>query len=186
MKETTSQHVENKKTIVLGAGCFWCVEAIFELVRGVTEIEVGYSGGDPMRANYKEVCQGDTNHVEVVKVSFDANDISVLDLLRIFFVSHDPTTLNQQGNDVGTQYRSVIFYADDEQKKAAQEVLAEMQGLYHGKIVTAIEPLTNYFIAEDYHRKYFKNNPEQGYCRIVIAPKVQKFRAKFQHLLRES
>lgn len=186
MTETKSEDGEKTEAIVLGAGCFWCVEAIFELVRGVTEIEVGYSGGDPDRANYKDVCQGDTNHVEVVKVSYDPKQISIVDILRIFFVSHDPTTLNQQGNDVGTQYRSVIFFADEMQQKAALDVFAEMQELYDGKIVTAIEPLKNYFLAEDYHREYFKNNPEQGYCRVVIAPKVQKFRAKFQHLLRQN
>lgn len=185
---TKSNHMDQPTTqkVVLGAGCFWCVDAIFRMIKGVQDISVGYSGGEPQTANYKDVCQGNSGHVEVVRIEFDSDMVSLRDLLRVFFVSHDPTTLNRQGNDVGAQYRSVIFYEDDQQRDIALEVLAEAQTIYEDPIVTAVESLKNYFRAEDYHHAYFEKNPDQGYCRIVIAPKVKKFREKFSHLLQDS
>ena len=167
--------------ITLGGGCFWCLEAVYRETEGVESAVSGYMGGASAKPTYAAVCSGTTGHVEVVQVTFDPAVISVRDLLEIFFVIHDPTTLNYQGNDHGTQYRSVIFYHSAEQKQAAEEMIAELtkENAYGRPIVTAIEPASTFYPAEDYHQDYFTNNPNQPYCSYVVAPKVQKFRAKF-------
>ena len=174
-------------TATVGAGCFWCVEAIFQDLKGVEKVEVGYSGGKIKAPTYKMVCAGGTGHVEVARIYFNPDIISYETLIDIFFHTHDPTTLNRQGADVGDQYRSVIFYHNDEQKEIAERVLAatDSSDLWSDPIVTSIEPLTNYWKAEDYHQNYFNENPDQGYCSVVIAPKVAKFRKKYKHLLKE-
>ena len=170
---------------VFGAGCFWCVEAIFKSLKGISAVESGYSGGRSTNPTYEEVCRGDSQHVEVVKIEFDADVISYEVLLKAFWASHDPTTLNQQGADVGTQYRSVVFYQSEAQKAAAFSEIEIAQNSWKNKIVTAIEPLTNYYSAEDYHQNYFSQNLEQGYCKMVIAPKIAAFRKKFPLLLKD-
>jgi peptide methionine sulfoxide reductase msrA/msrB len=188
LPEVLSAKAEIKlDTATLGAGCFWCVDAIFRELKGVHKVEVGYSGGKINAPTYKMVCAGGTGHVEVARIWFDPSVISYEQLLDIFFHTHDPTSLNRQGNDVGDQYRSVIFYHNEAQKIMAEKVLAatDSSGLWDDKIVTAIEPLKNYFQAEDYHQNYFNQNKEQGYCSVVIAPKVQKFRKKYKDLLKE-
>ncbi|WPB58488.1 peptide-methionine (S)-S-oxide reductase MsrA [Xylophilus sp. GOD-11R] len=176
----------NVETIVLGGGCFWCTEAVYLEVTGVVAVESGYSNGDqPRQPSYQDVCTGDTGYVEVVRLQFDPELISLREILEIFFVVHDPTTLNRQGNDVGTQYRSGIYYARDEQKQVAESVIAEMvaSGVYRSPIVTEVTPLADYWPAEAYHQNYFANHPGQGYCAAVVAPKVQKFRKTFlQHV----
>lgn len=170
----------------LGAGCFWCVEAIFQDLKGVQSVESGYAGGKIKNPTYKEICSGLTGHAEVVRILFDPSVISFADILRIFFVVHDPTTLNRQGNDVGTQYRSVILYHSDTQLAEAQKVITEIDAkrIYDENIVTTLEPLNNYYPAEQYHQNYFNDNPTQPYCRAIIAPKVQKFRAHYIDLLK--
>lgn len=168
-----------------GSGCFWCSEAMFKSLRGVVQVDPGYSGGHTTNPTYEEVCTDTTGHAEVVQVTFNPEQISYEQLVQIFFSSHDPTTLNRQGNDIGTQYRSVIFYHDPEQKTIAERVLKEVTPLWDDPIVTEISPLENFYPAEDYHRDYFANHPEQAYCKAVVAPKVAKFRSKFVHLLQE-
>ncbi len=182
----TTHHAQTKEMITIGGGCFWCTEAIFEELKGVEKVESGYSGGKSANPTYKEVCSGATGHAEVIEITFDPKVISVKDLLKVFFVTHDPTTLNRQGNDVGTQYRSVIFYRDDAQKKAAQDVVKEItaEKIWDNPIVTELAPFTAFYKAEDYHQGYFQANPQQGYCRAVIAPKVAKFREKFRDKLK--
>ena len=172
------------ETIVLGGGCFWCTEAVFVGVKGITDVESGYSNGHAMRPTYEQVCAGDTGHNEVVKLVFDPAQISLREILEIFFVIHDPTTLNRQGNDRGTQYRSGIYYASPEQAATAQSVIDEMRdsGVYSSPIVTEVALLTNYSAAEDYHQDFFARNPNQGYCMAVAAPKVAKFRKTFARL----
>jgi len=170
----------NTQAITLGGGCFWCTEAVYELVDGVTAVESGYSNGHVKQPSYAQVCDGDTGHNEVVRVSFDADRISLREVLEIFFVIHDPTTLNRQGNDAGTQYRSGIYLHDAAQEPVAREVLAEVNELNRGRVVTELEMLDNYWRAEDYHQHYFANHPGQGYCAMVVAPKVEKFRRTFQ------
>jgi peptide-methionine (S)-S-oxide reductase len=169
------------EVITLGGGCFWCLEAVYRETAGVESAVSGYMGGASPNPTYKQVCSGTTGHVEVVQVTFDPSVISLRDILEIFFVIHDPTTLNSQGNDHGTQYRSVIFYHSPEQRAAAEEIVAELtrENAYGRPIVTALEPATTFYRAEDYHQDYFVNNPNQPYCAYVVAPKVQKFRAKF-------
>ena len=176
------------ETATFGAGCFWCVEAIFELVEGVELVESGYSGGHVENPSYKEVTRGKTGHVEVARVKYDPEVVSYEVLLEVFWHSHDPTTLNRQGNDVGEQYRSVIYYHNDEQKKMVEASLkkTEKAGLWKDPIVTTIEPLKNYYVAENYHQNYFENNPNAGYCSYVIAPKIKKFKKEFKHLLKSS
>lgn len=171
-----------------GAGCFWCVEAVFELVKGVEHVESGYSGGNVENPSYKEVTSGRSGHVEVARIHFDPSAISYEQLLEVLWHSHDPTTLNQQGADKGTQYRSAIFYHNEEQKKigAASLKKTDKSGLWKDPIVTTIEPLTNYYVAENYHQNYFENNPNAGYCSYVIAPKIKKFKKEFKHLLKSS
>ncbi|MCR5883341.1 peptide-methionine (S)-S-oxide reductase MsrA [Rhizobacter sp. J219] len=168
-------------TITLGGGCFWCTEAVYERVSGVVAVESGYSNGHVINPSYEQVCTGNTGHNEVVRVSFDPDQISLRELLEIFFVVHDPTTLNRQGNDVGTQYRSGIYVNSPEQEKVAREVIAEMaaSNTYRSPIVTEVLPLANYSRAEDYHQHYFAQHPNQGYCAFVVAPKVEKFRKTF-------
>ena len=172
------------KTATLGGGCFWCLEAVYDEMKGVEHVESGYSGGHVDNPSYKAVCTGSTGHAEVVQVTYDTDVISYEDLLNVFFTIHDPTTLNRQGADVGTQYRSVIFYHDDEQKQLAEQKIQQLEdeGVWDG-IVTEVEPLEDYYPAEDYHQDYFQNNPNAGYCQVVVAPKVNKFRQKFtKHL----
>jgi peptide-methionine (S)-S-oxide reductase len=171
-------------TITLGGGCFWCTEAVFVAVKGITDVESGYSNGHVVAPTYEQVCEGDTGHNEVVKLEYDPAVISTRDILEIFFVIHDPTTLNRQGNDQGTQYRSGIYFSTPEQQKTAQEIIAEMthEGVYSSRIVTEVLPLSNYSTAEAYHQDFFARNPGQGYCMAVAAPKVAKFRKTFARL----
>jgi peptide-methionine (S)-S-oxide reductase len=169
------------ETIVLGGGCFWCTEAVFDRVQGVVDVESGYSNGQTLNPSYEQICTGRTGHAEVVKVTFDPAEISLHVFLDIFFVVHDPTTLNRQGNDVGTQYRSGIYYLDPAQKQIAEDVMREIgeSKAYRSPIVTEVEPLANYSAAEAYHQDYFLNNPNQGYCAFVVGPKVEKFQKTF-------
>jgi peptide-methionine (S)-S-oxide reductase len=167
------------QSITLGGGCFWCLEAVYEMVDGVTAVESGYSNGHVINPSYEQVCGGDTGHVEVVKVRFDADVIPLADVLEIFFHIHDPTTKNRQGNDVGTQYRSGIYFENAEQERVAREVWATANAAHGGKLVTEIQPLANYSKAEGYHQHYFARNPGQGYCAFVVAPKVEKFKKTF-------
>ena len=168
-------------SIVLGGGCFWCTEAVFDKVRGVVDVESGYSNGQALNPSYEQVCTGRTGHNEVVRVTFDPAQITLREIFEIFFVIHDPTTLNRQGNDAGTQYRSGIYYTDDAQKQVAGDVIREMveSRTYTSPIVTEVVPLANYSTAEAYHQDYFLNNPNQGYCAFVVGPKVEKFRKTF-------
>jgi peptide-methionine (S)-S-oxide reductase len=163
----------------LAGGCFWCLEAVYEQVDGVEAVESGYSNGQVERPSYEQVCRGDTGHAEVVRVSFDPQRISYREILEIFFAIHDPTTLNRQGNDVGPQYRSGIYFESPEQQRVAQEVIAEANEAHRGRVVTELEPLRNYWRAEDYHQHYYANHPDQGYCAFVVGPKVEKFRKTF-------
>jgi peptide-methionine (S)-S-oxide reductase len=172
------------QTITLGGGCFWCTEAVYELVDGVTAVESGYCNGHVLNPSYEQVCGGNTGHAEVVQVSFDADIISLREVLEIFFHIHDATTLNRQGNDVGAQYRSGIYFVGAEQEAVAREVLAEANAAQGGRVVTEIKPLDNYSKAEAYHQHYFANHPGQGYCAFVVAPKVEKFRKTFKARLR--
>ena len=172
--------------ITLGGGCFWCTEAVYEQVDGVTAVESGYSDGQTLNPSYEQVCGGDTGHNEVVRVSFDNQRITLREVLEIFFHVHDPTTLNRQGNDVGTQYRSGIYFNGSEQERVAREVLAEANAANKGRVVTEIKTLANYSRAEDYHQHYFANHPEQGYCAFVVAPKVEKFRRTFAARLKKA
>jgi peptide-methionine (S)-S-oxide reductase len=169
-----------EETITLGGGCFWCTEAVYEQVDGVLAVESGYTNGHVRNPSYAQVCDGDTGHAEVVKVRFDADRISLREVLEIFFVVHDPTTLNRQGNDVGTQYRSGIYWHDESQLAVAREVLDEANREHGGRVVTELKQLDNYWRAEDYHQHYFANHPDAGYCAFVVAPKVEKFRRTFK------
>ena len=171
-------------TITLGGGCFWCLEAVYERVRGVTAVESGYSNGQVHQPTYQQVCTGTTGHAEVVRVSFDPAQIGLREILEIFFVVHDPTTLNRQGNDVGSQYRSGIYFHDAEQQRVAREVIAEVNEHHRGRVVTELLAEANYSRAEDYHQHYFANHPGQGYCAFVVAPKVEKFRQTFASRVR--
>jgi peptide-methionine (S)-S-oxide reductase len=168
----------------LGGGCFWCLEAIYEDLRGVEKVESGYSGGTVPNPTYRQVCSGTTGHAEVVQVTFDPDVVSFREILEVFFTIHDPTTLNRQGADVGTQYRSAIFYHDEEQRRVAEEVIAELEGLWPDPIVTEVTPFDAYYGAEDYHQEYYRNNSYQPYCQVVIAPKVSKFRARYLEKLK--
>jgi peptide-methionine (S)-S-oxide reductase len=176
--------MSNLQSITLGGGCFWCLEAVYELVEGVTAVESGYSNGHVLNPSYEQVCGGDTGHVEVVKVTFDADVIALREVLEIFFHIHDPTTLNRQGNDVGPQYRSGIYVTDAAQEAVAREVLAEANAAHGHRVVTELKPLANYSKAEAYHQHYFARNPGQGYCAFVVGPKVEKFRKTFKARLK--
>ena len=169
------------ETATLAGGCFWCLEAVYEILRGVTAVQSGYTGGARPDPTYEAVCSGTTGHAEAVQVTFDPAEISYRDLLDVFFTIHDPTTLNRQGADIGTQYRSAIFTHSEEQRAAAQDAIAQLTGqrLWDDPIVTEVVPLEVFYPAEAYHDQYFRRNPEAGYCRVVVAPKVAKARSKF-------
>lgn len=171
-------------TITLGGGCFWCLEAVYERVIGVTGVESGYCNGAVKNPTYEQVCSGTTGHAEVVRVSFDPQQTTLREVLEIFFVIHDPTTLNRQGNDAGTQYRSGIYFRNADQEASAREVLAEVNARHNGRAVTELLPEQNYSRAEDYHQHYFANHPNQGYCAMVVAPKVDKFKKTFLEKVR--
>lgn len=174
------------QTITLGGGCFWCTEAVFDRVRGVSEVQSGYSNGHTVNPSYEQVCTGKTGHNEVVRVTFDPDVISLQEILQIFFATHDPTTLNRQGNDVGTQYRSGIYFHTPEQQQIAKDMLEGMErdGIFANPITTEVLPVSNYSDAEDYHDDYYARNPHQGYCSAVVGPKVDKFRKTFVKFLK--
>jgi peptide-methionine (S)-S-oxide reductase len=173
------------KVATLGGGCFWCLEAVYQQVKGVLHVESGYAGGNTLNPDYESVCSGQTGHAEVVQVAYDSSQINYQQLLEIFFAIHDPTTLNRQGHDVGTQYRSVIYYHDDEQQSVAEQVIARLERdhIFDAPIVTELSSLPVYYKAEDYHQNYFIQHPHQGYCAFVVSPKVSKFRQQFSGLL---
>lgn len=172
-----NQQIESIAT--LGGGCFWCTEAVFQQIRGIVKVESGYSGGQVHQPTYEQICTGKTGHAEVVRLAFDPAVISYTDILDIFFTIHDPTTLNRQGADSGTQYRSVIFYHDETQKLVAQEAIKKMSTIWDDPIVTELSSAPQFYIAEDYHQNYYRQHPEQGYCSFVVAPKVAKARKLF-------
>ena len=174
---------EEIQTITLAGGCFWCVEAVFEQLRGVVDVQSGYGNGHAPAPTYEAVCSGSTGHAEVVRVRFDPRRLALEDVLQVFFATHDPTTRNRQGADVGTQYRSGIYYGDESQRQVIERVLAEANHELGGQVVTEVEPLANYSPAEPYHQHYFANNPSQGYCAAVIGPKLEKFRRVFKDKL---
>ena len=176
----------SQEVATLGSGCFWCTEAVFSDLKGVVKVESGYSGGTVANPSYEQVCTGRTGHAEVAQITFDPEVISYKEILEVFFTVHDPTTLNRQGGDVGTQYRSVIFYHNNEQRAVAEQVIKEITGagIWDAPIVTQVEPLKAFYKAEDYHQQYFENNPRQPYCQIVIAPKVRKFREHYRERLK--
>lgn len=167
------------ETATLGGGCFWCLEAVYQELRGILRVESGYTGGHVANPSYEQVCDGNTGHAEVVRLEFDPAQVSYREILEIFFTIHDPTTLNRQGNDVGTQYRSVIYYHTPEQHDTAKQVIACMASVWDAPIVTELSPAETYYKAEDYHQNYFRQHPLQGYCAFVVAPKVAKFRKIF-------
>lgn len=175
-------------TITLAGGCFWCTEAVFDRVRGVTDVQSGYSNGHAQNPTYEQVCTGHTGHAEVVRLQFDETVISLREILEIFFATHDPSQLNRQGNDVGTQYRSGIYYETEAQGELARQMLKEMaaEGLYDGPITTEVAPLSNWSAAEPYHDDYYARNPNQGYCAAVVGPKVAKFRKTFVRFLKDA
>ena len=174
------------ETATLAGGCFWCVEAVFDDLKGVQSVESGYMGGKTLNPTYEDICTGRTGHAEVIRIAFNPAEVSFADILRVFFTIHDPTTLNRQGNDSGTQYRSAIFYHSDAQKQAAQEVIAEItrEGLYPNPVVTEVAAASTFYMAENYHQEYFTRNPNQQYCAYVVAPKVSKFRKTFADRLK--
>ncbi len=182
-----SQSQPNTEIATLAGGCFWCLEAVYDELRGVLSVESGYSGGAVPNPTYRQVTTGQTGHAEVVQITFDPAAISFRDILNVFFTIHDPTTLNRQGADVGTQYRSAIYYHTEEQREIAEEVIAEMDdaGLWQNPIVTELTSFETFYVAEDYHQEYYANNSYQPYCQVVIAPKLSKARAKFQAQLRK-
>ena len=175
------------ETATLAGGCFWCLEAVYEGLRGVEKVVSGYSGGHVADPSYREVCAGTTGHAEVVQVTFDPRAVSFRELLEVFFTIHDPTTPNRQGADIGTQYRSAVFYHSPEQERTAREVIREINEahIWGAPVVTEVAPLTKFYPAEDYHQEYFSRNPAQQYCQVVVAPKVSKFRQKFVEKLRK-
>jgi peptide-methionine (S)-S-oxide reductase len=187
VKNSDSPMSENVKTAVFGAGCFWCVEAIFQNIEGVEKVEPGYSGGQIKDPTYKMVCYGNTGHAEVAKIWYNPDVISFETLLEVFWHTHNPTTLNKQGGDEGTQYRSAIFYETDQEKEIAEASLkkTDASGLWEDPIVTEVSPLINYYAAEDYHKNYYLNNSNQPYCAAVIAPKIRKLRTQCPGLLKE-
>ena len=172
------------QTAILGGGCFWCIEAVYSRAKGVVSAISGYAGGQSQNPTYEEICRGDTGHAEIVKITFDENVISYEDILDIFFEIHDPTSLNRQGADSGTQYRSVIFYLDEEQHDAAEAKIEDLQRHLNAPIVTELSPVPEVYDAEAYHQDYFTHNPNQGYCQAVVSPKVQKFMTKFREFIK--
>ncbi|HET7598528.1 MAG TPA: peptide-methionine (S)-S-oxide reductase MsrA [Burkholderiales bacterium] len=187
MDNAASPDAPSGEVATLGGGCFWCLEAVFDGLRGVREVESGYMGGSKPNPTYEEVCRGRTGHAEVVRVSFDPGVVSFEEILEVFFVIHDPTTRDRQGNDVGPQYRSVVFFHTPEQKATAERVIGKLTGakLWRHPIVTEIEPAGPFFRAEDYHQEYFTRNPYQPYCQFIVAPKVAKFRKQFLQKLKK-
>ena len=187
MNPSDAQTNSNLAVATLAGGCFWCLEAVYDELKGVVSVESGYAGGKAANPSYELVCTGKTGHAEAVRITYDPAIISYKDLLDVFFSIHDPTTLNRQGADVGTQYRSAIFYHTPEQKAEAEKVMAEITAarLWPKPLVTEVTPLTNFYEAEDYHQEYFRRNPGQGYCRLVIAPKVAKFRQHYLERLKK-
>lgn len=187
-KEPNTQiNLENMEQATFGAGCFWCVEAVFQRIEGVEKIVSGYAGGKNKNPTYKEVCTGETGHAEVCQITYDPSKVTFDELLEVFWKTHDPTTLNRQGNDVGTQYRSVVFYHNDTQKQLAEKYKKELNEVkaYEKPIITEISPLPEFYVAEDYHQDYYNQNPDQGYCAFVIAPKVEKLRKVFKEKLKK-
>ncbi|MCC6955673.1 MAG: peptide-methionine (S)-S-oxide reductase MsrA [Anaerolineales bacterium] len=180
------ENENNSEVATLGGGCFWCLEAVYDELEGVLNVESGYAGGNLLQPSYQQVCSGATGHAEVVQVTFDPQVTPYREILEVFFAIHNPTTLNRQGADVGSQYRSVIFYHDQSQKQVAESVIREIDemGIWDAPIVTQVLPLDKFYVAEDYHQEYYKKNPYQGYCQVVVAPKVAKFRQKFARKLR--
>ena len=175
---------ESTEQATLGGGCFWCTEAVFQELRGVASVRSGYAGGQTQAPTYEQVCSGETGHAEVVQVTYDPEVISYRQLLEVFFSTHDPTTKDRQGADVGTQYRSIIFYHDDDQRRIAQDMMAEIEreDIFGAPLVTEVEPASRFWPAEEYHRDYYRRNPGAGYCAAVIAPKLAKFRKSFEAL----
>ncbi len=184
--KTTNTGVAQEE-ITFGGGCFWCTEAIFQEVRGVQKVESGYAGGSVINPTYEDVCSGRTGHAEVVRIVFNPEVISLEKILQIFFATHDPTTPNRQGADIGTQYRSIIFYNNKQQKAVIDKVIAELKKLkaYKDPVVTEVVPFASFYRAEDYHQNYFQQNPQQSYCRIIINPKLEKFRKVFRDNLKK-
>ncbi len=183
--------VESKghsEVATLASGCFWCAEAVFQQIKGVVKVEPGYTGGSMLNPTYEQVSTGTTGHAEAVQIMFDSSVISFKEILEIFFATHDPTTPNQQGADVGHQYRSAIFYHNDEQKATAEEIIGELtaEKTFDSPIVTEVKPFKAFYKAEDYHKDYFKKHPQQPYCRVVISPKIAKLRKKFRDKIRSS
>jgi len=180
--------MDGMEVATLGGGCFWCTEAVFSELKGVEKVESGYSGGTFPNPTYQQVCTGETGHAEVIQITFDPKVISFKDLLEVFFTVHDPTTLNRQGADIGTQYRSIILYHNDKQKLIAEKVIKEIEStrVWDRPIVTQLKPLEGFYRAEDYHQEYFKQNPGQGYCQAVIAPKVAKLRKQYHERLKQN
>ena len=177
---------QKSEVATLGGGCFWCLEAVFDDLRGVESVESGYAGGDTADPTYNQVCSGTTGHAEVVRITFDPRAVTFKEILEVFFTIHDPTTLNRQGADVGTQYRSAVFYHSPEQKETAERTIAELDAakIWDAPIVTQVVPSEEFYEAEDYHQEYFRKNPNQGYCRMVVAPKVAKFRTHFMEKMK--
>ncbi len=175
--------MKNNKAYLAG-GCFWCIDAAFRMVRGVERVASGYTGGTLENPTYEQVCSETTGHAEAVEIEFDQSVITYKQILEIFFSLHDPTTLNRQGNDVGSQYRSAIFYLDEDQKKVAEDLLKEVNNIWDGKVVTELKELTKFYPAEDYHQDYFNKNPGNGYCQIVINPKLDKFKKTYSKFLK--
>lgn len=182
-----NKKTSNFETITLGGGCYWCVEAVYENLDGVKSVVSGFAGGNIANPTYEEVCTGTTGHAEVVQITYDKNVTDINEIFKVFFTVHDPTTLNRQGADVGTQYRSVIFYKNDEQRKAAQSIIAELNKakVYNNPIVTKVEPFKAFYKAEDDHQNYYANNKNQPYCRMVIQPKIEKFEKVFKDKLKK-
>ena len=182
-----NQSNEKYETATFGAGCFWCVEAVYQNLKGVQKVVSGYAGGKTPNPTYKQICTGQTGHAEVAQITYDPNQISYQDLLDVFWNTHDPTTLNRQGADTRTQYRSVIFYNDVHQKEIAEQAMAETDasGLWSNPIVTEISPIPTFYPAEDYHQNYYQSNPSQPYCTVIISPKIQKLKKEFKHILNE-
>lgn len=180
----TTENIGTLELATLGGGCFWCIEPIFQDLKGVTKVVSGYTGGHLKNPTYKDICTGTTGHAEVIQVTFDPAVVTYREILEIFFTIHDPTTLNRQGNDAGTQYRSVVYYHSPEQKTAAEAVKLASAEIWDDPIVTEISALDTFYPAENYHQNYYKTNPYQPYCSIVITPKVKKFREKYKHKLK--
>ncbi|RUT70351.1 peptide-methionine (S)-S-oxide reductase [Flavobacterium cupreum] len=186
-QDNTAKKTSKYETITLGGGCYWCVEAVYENLNGVKSVVSGFSGGKVANPTYEEVCTGTTGHAEVVQITYDNTVTDINEIFKVFFTVHDPTTLNRQGADVGTQYRSVIFYHNPQQKKAAESIIAELNKakVYDSPIVTKVEPVSKFYKAEDYHQNYYANNKSQPYCKMVIQPKIEKFEKVFKSKLKK-